>query len=109
MTLRITLRRPDDWHVHLRDGEALARTVTDIARCFRRIIVMPNLRPPVVTTADALAYRERVMAALLSCDVASRTTYGLAEHAHYQLLERSTLQLARSRLRLRRRADGADV
>ena len=63
MTLRITLRRPDDWHVHLRDGDALTRTVSDTARCFRRIIVMPNLSPPVVTTADALAYRERVMAA----------------------------------------------
>ena len=64
MTLRITIRRPDDWHVHLRDGTALPRTVADMARCFRRIIVMPNLRPPVVTTGDALAYRERVLAAL---------------------------------------------
>ncbi len=64
MTQRITLRRPDDWHVHLRDGEALARTVPDTARSFRRAIAMPNLRPPVVTTADARAYRARILAAV---------------------------------------------
>jgi len=63
VTERISLRRPDDWHVHLRDGAALARTVRDSGRCFRRLIVMPNLRPPVLTTDDALAYRERVLAA----------------------------------------------
>ena len=60
MTERITLVRPDDWHVHLRDGDVLARTVGDCARTFRRAIVMPNLTPPVVTTADAAAYRERI-------------------------------------------------
>ena len=60
LTQRITLRRPDDWHVHLRDGDVLARTVADCARGFARAIVMPNLQPPVVTTDDALAYRERV-------------------------------------------------
>ena len=64
VTERITLRRPDDWHVHLRDGAALARTVPDSARCFRRVIVMPNLRPPVLATADAIAYRERILAAM---------------------------------------------
>ena len=56
--------RPDDWHLHLRDGDALALTVNATARVFRRAIVMPNLRPPVLTTADALAYRERILAAL---------------------------------------------
>jgi len=59
---RLTLRRPDDWHVHLRDGAALARTVADTARCFARAIVMPNLTPPVVTPEDAAAYRERILA-----------------------------------------------
>ncbi len=56
--------RPDDWHLHLRDGEALPLTVNATARVFRRAIVMPNLKPPVLTTADAIAYRERILAAL---------------------------------------------
>jgi dihydroorotase len=58
---RLTLRRPDDWHLHLRDGAALATTVADAARCFARAIVMPNLRPAVRTTAQALDYRERIL------------------------------------------------
>jgi dihydroorotase len=58
------MRRPDDLHLHLRDGAALAAVVPDTARVFQRAIVMPNLKPPVVTTADALAYRQRIMAAL---------------------------------------------
>ncbi len=60
-TLSIT--RPDDWHLHLRDGDALASTVPWSAAQFARAIVMPNLKPPVVDTAQALAYRERVLAA----------------------------------------------
>jgi dihydroorotase len=60
----LTLRRPDDWHVHLRDGAMLARVVPDTAREFARAIVMPNLKPPVTTTAQAAAYRERILAAL---------------------------------------------
>ena len=60
-TLRIT--RPDDWHLHLRDGDALRWTVPWSAAQFARAIVMPNLKPPVVDTAQALAYRERVLAA----------------------------------------------
>jgi dihydroorotase len=56
--------QPDDWHLHLRDGAALALTVNATARVFRRAIVMPNLKPPVVGTADALAYRARILAAL---------------------------------------------
>lgn len=59
-TLEIT--RPDDWHCHLRDGEALNLTVKDIARYFGRAIVMPNLTPAVTTTAAALDYRERILA-----------------------------------------------
>jgi dihydroorotase len=60
----LTLRRPDDWHVHLRDGAALAQTCADMARYMGRAIVMPNLTPPVVTVADAETYRERILAAM---------------------------------------------
>ncbi len=60
----ITLTRPDDWHLHLRDGAALATTVPHTAHSFARAIVMPNLKPPVTTTAMALAYRARILAAL---------------------------------------------
>jgi dihydroorotase len=60
--LRIT--RPDDWHVHFRDGEVLKHVVPDTARRFARAIVMPNLDPPVTTVAQALAYRERILAAI---------------------------------------------
>lgn len=56
--------RPDDWHLHLRDGEALAAVVPASAAQFARAIVMPNLRPPVTTVAQAIAYRERILAAL---------------------------------------------
>jgi len=61
---RITITRPDDWHLHLRDGEHLRAVLPDTARRFARAIVMPNLRPPVVTTKLALEYRARVLAAL---------------------------------------------
>jgi dihydroorotase len=60
----LTLTRPDDWHVHLRDGDMLAAVLPDTARRFARAIVMPNLKPPVRSVADAAAYRERIMAAL---------------------------------------------
>ncbi len=60
----ITLRRPDDWHVHLRDGAMLAQVLPYTARQFERAIVMPNLLPPVTTVAAARAYRERILAAL---------------------------------------------
>jgi dihydroorotase len=62
--LTLTIRRPDDWHVHLRDGAMLAGVVPYTARQFARAIVMPNLSPPVTTTAMAAAYRERILAAL---------------------------------------------
>lgn len=61
---KITLRRPDDWHLHLRDGAHLAAVLPHTARQFGRAIIMPNLRPPVTTTAAALDYRERILAAL---------------------------------------------
>jgi dihydroorotase len=60
----LTLTRPDDWHLHVRDGAALAAVLPATARQFARAIVMPNLRPPVTTTAMAMAYRERIMAAV---------------------------------------------
>ncbi len=60
----ITITRPDDWHVHLRDGAALANTAADMARYFGRVIVMPNLTPPVITVDDALAYRTRILGAM---------------------------------------------
>jgi len=61
---RLKLRRPDDWHLHLRDGAALASVVADSARRFARAIVMPNLKPAVRTTAQALDYRERILGVL---------------------------------------------
>ena len=63
MSDRLTLLRPDDWHIHLRDGAALANTVGDAARTFGRAIVMPNLVPPVRNAAEADAYRQRILAA----------------------------------------------
>ena len=64
MTDLITITRPDDWHVHVRDGAALNTVVPHTAAQFARAIIMPNLRPPITTTAQALAYRERILAAL---------------------------------------------
>jgi len=61
---RITLTQPDDWHLHLRDGDMLAAVLPDSARRFARAIVMPNLRPPVRTVEEAAAYRARILAAL---------------------------------------------
>ena len=61
---RLEIRRPDDWHVHLRDGDMLTGVLGHTARQFARAIVMPNLSPPVTTVADAVAYRERILAAL---------------------------------------------
>ncbi|MES1988652.1 MAG: dihydroorotase [Pseudomonadota bacterium] len=60
----ITITRPDDWHLHLRDGAALKAVLPDTARQFARAIVMPNLRPPVTTTELAIAYRQRIVDAL---------------------------------------------
>ena len=60
----LTITRPDDWHVHLRDGDALPQTCADMARYFQRAIVMPNLTPPVRSVADAAAYRDRIVGAM---------------------------------------------
>ncbi len=64
MTQRLTLRRPDDMHLHLRDGAMLTAVAPESARDFARAIIMPNLVPPVVTGAQAAAYRDRILAAL---------------------------------------------
>lgn len=64
MTDTVTIRTPDDWHTHQRDGEMLKAVINYTARQFRRAIVMPNLVPPVITKADAAAYRDRIKAAL---------------------------------------------
>lgn len=62
--MKITFTRPDDWHLHLRDGALLRSIVSDTARQFGRAIVMPNLRPPITTTSQAREYRSRILAAL---------------------------------------------
>jgi dihydroorotase len=62
--MELTLTRPDDWHLHVRDGADLGSVIAHTARQFARAIIMPNLKPPVTTTEQALAYRERIRAAL---------------------------------------------
>ncbi|MBP1851347.1 dihydroorotase [Rhizobium halophytocola] len=85
----LTLRRPDDWHLHLRDGKMLEGVIADSARHFARAIIMPNLVPPVVTTADAAAYRGRIMAALPSgMDFTPLMTLYLTEHTDPDDVER---------------------
>ena len=64
MSDSIRIARPDDWHLHLRDGAALAAVLPHSARQFARAIVMPNLRPPIVRVEQALAYRRRILEAL---------------------------------------------
>ncbi|WP_318284760.1 dihydroorotase [Halomonas denitrificans] len=63
-TDRLVMTRPDDWHLHVRDGEALSDVLGATGRCFARAIVMPNLKPPVTTVARAAAYRDRILAAM---------------------------------------------
>lgn len=63
MTDTLTITRPDDWHIHFRDGAAMRSVLPDTARVFGRAIAMPNLKPPVVNVADAAAYRDRLLAA----------------------------------------------
>ncbi len=64
---RLEIRRPDDWHIHLRDGHYLASTCRDAARYFGRAIIMPNLTPPVMNVEQALAYRDRINTAQADC------------------------------------------
>ena len=67
----LTLTRPDDWHIHLRDGDYLPSTVADVAERFGRAIVMPNLKPPVTTVDLAKAYRSRIDTALQQLGVSN--------------------------------------
>ena len=64
MTQQITITRPDDWHLHVRDGAALHTVVPHTAVQFGRAIIMPNLKPPVTTAEQALAYKQRILAAV---------------------------------------------
>ncbi len=80
MTSKLTIRRPDDWHLHLRDGAVLNAVLPDSAAYFGRALIMPNLIPPVVSAADARAYRDRIMAALpADADFAPQMTLYLTE------------------------------
>ncbi len=88
---QLTITQPDDWHLHLRDDEALNRTVPDTARYFGRAIIMPNLRPPVTTTVLAISYRDRILAArpkdntfepLMTLYLTDKTTADEIQRAH---------------------------
>jgi dihydroorotase len=74
---RLTITRPDDWHLHLRDGDAMKAVLPDTARRFSRAIVMPNLKPPVTTVALAAAYRERILSAVLEVSPPAREGLGV--------------------------------
>jgi dihydroorotase len=87
MTDRLTLRRPDDWHVHLRDGEMLRAVAPYTARQFARAIVMPNLSPPVITAAAAEAYRARILEAVPSSDFSPLMTCYLTDEADPREIE----------------------
>ena len=87
----LVIRRPDDWHVHLRDGDALKAVAPQTARQFQRAIVMPNLRPPIVTVGDADAYRARIMDALpAGCDFTPLMTLYLTDRMSTSEIERAT-------------------
>ncbi len=90
-TMRLTLRRPDDWHLHFRDGAMLKAVVPYTARQFARAIVMPNLSPPVTTVEAASAYRDRILAAvpegadftpLMTCYLTDEIAAEEVEHGH---------------------------
>ena len=86
----VTLIRPDDWHLHLRDGAHLRAVLADTARRFARAIVMPNLKPPVTTTALALAYRDRILSALpADADFEPLMTLYLTDSMRPQEIERA--------------------
>jgi dihydroorotase len=88
--MTLTLGRPDDWHVHFRDGTALAAVVPHTARAFGRAIVMPNLKPPVTTVAAAAEYRDRILAALpASSRFSPLMTLYLTDNMHPAEIERA--------------------
>jgi dihydroorotase len=92
-TQSLTIRRPDDWHVHLRDGDMLRAVVPFTARQFHRAIVMPNLVPPVVSVADAAGYRARILEALpAGSTFTPLMTCYLTDHADPAEIERGFVE-----------------
>jgi dihydroorotase len=89
MTERITITRPDDWHAHFRDGDAMASVVGATARQFARAIAMPNLKPPVTTTDQARAYRERIVKALGAAEFEPLMTLYLTDNTTPSEIERA--------------------
>lgn len=86
----LTITRPDDWHLHVRDGAALRTVVPHTARRFGRAVIMPNLRPPVTTVADARAYRQRILAAVPdACAFEPLMTLYLTEHTDPAEIDRA--------------------
>ena len=101
MTERLTIRRPDDWHVHLRDGAMLHAVVPHTARQFARAIVMPNLAPPITRIADAEAYRARILAAVPEgMDFTPLMTCYLTDAADPQEIERGFAEGVRAACKL---------
>jgi dihydroorotase len=86
---QLVITQPDDWHVHLRDGEALQAVAKYTARQFRRAIVMPNLKPPVTTTAQAIAYRQRILAAVPGMDFDPLMTLYLTDNTPPEEIDRA--------------------
>lgn len=100
MTQRITIRRPDDWHLHLRDGEMLEAVAPESARDFARAIIMPNLVPPVVTAAHAAAYRERILNVLGETQFTPLMTLYLTEETDPEDVAQAHLQGIASAVKL---------
>ena len=89
MTDTLTITRPDDWHIHFRDGAAMQSVLPDTARVFGRAIAMPNLKPPVVNVADAMAYRERLLAAAAGTSFEPLMTLYLTDNTQPEEIRRA--------------------
>jgi dihydroorotase len=89
MSDTLTITRPDDWHIHFRDGAAMQSVLPDTARVFGRAIAMPNLRPPVVNVADAAAYRERLLAAAAGTSFEPLMTLYLTDNTTPETIRRA--------------------
>ena len=89
MTDTLTITRPDDWHIHFRDGAAMQSVLPDTARVFGRAIAMPNLKPPVVSVADAGAYRERLLAAAVGTAFEPLMTLYLTDNTQPEEIHRA--------------------
>jgi len=89
MTDTLTITRPDDWHIHFRDGDAMRSVLPDTARVFGRAIAMPNLKPPVVTVGDAAAYRERLLAAATGMSFEPLMTLYLTDNTQPEEIRRA--------------------